>query len=167
VDNAVKKHLYTLSLEFFVPLRYLTDQQFSLSRTSCLINSSLTIWRIAQSRKIWSNVNHQNSWCFPLNGTAGCPDSGAKAVLNIDWNWRRNPIFLLDNTKLKILFYCQGPLQSKPGFSKNLSVETSLKMKRNIICRYLSYLSHEIKRVPNTHDTIPLRNRFLTVGRNE
>jgi hypothetical protein len=58
---------------------------------------------------------------FWLNGTPGCPDSWAKAVLNIDSNSLRNSIridyenrlramphsadFLLDNAKLnKILF---------------------------------------------------------------
>jgi hypothetical protein len=31
-------------------------------------------------------------WFFPLNGTPGCPDSWAKAVLNIDSNSQRNSI---------------------------------------------------------------------------
>jgi hypothetical protein len=30
---------------------------------------------------------------FSLNGTPGSPDSWAKAVLNIDLNWRSNSIF--------------------------------------------------------------------------
>jgi hypothetical protein len=45
-----------------------------------------------------------------LNGTPGSPDSWDKTVLNIDSNLRSNSIrfFLLDNAKLKILFYCHG-----------------------------------------------------------
>jgi hypothetical protein len=63
---------------------------------------------------------------FSLNNTPGSPDSWAKSVLNIDLHWRSNlirfdaknrlhamphcveSIFVIDNAKLKILFYCHG-----------------------------------------------------------
>jgi hypothetical protein len=45
---------------------------------------------------------------FLLNCTPGSSDSWAKTVLHIDSNSRRYSIFLLDNAKPKILFYCHG-----------------------------------------------------------
>jgi hypothetical protein len=60
---------------------------------------------------------------FSFNCTPGSPDSWAKTILHIDSNSRinsttkihsalcriaRSRFFLLDNAKLKILFYCHG-----------------------------------------------------------
>jgi hypothetical protein len=46
------------------------------------------------------NITRFSTLVFSLNSTLGSTDSWANAGLNVDSN------FLLDNVKLKILFYC-------------------------------------------------------------
>jgi hypothetical protein len=103
---------------FLIVLYVFPLQLYFLQHLSSTV-THISVFKGTESRDFRPSV-------FSLNCNPGSPDSWAKAVLNIDSIWgsisikfdaknrlRAMPhgaesILLLDNAKLKILFYCHG-----------------------------------------------------------